>query len=125
MALLQRGERRDLILGRHDGLALGRDVDVRSGRERFAPVAHRASVIEALCGAERADRFGVVEAEREHHALIEIALGAGVFRRYRSMVVAHAVEQRRAGAGNEGFDLLFARIQIGSGRSALGGRLRR
>ena len=90
-----------LLFRRHDRLALGRDVDVRAGDQRFAPEAHGAGGIELLCGAEGADRFSVVEAEAEHHALVEIALGAGVCRRDGAAVLAHALEQRRPGAGDE------------------------
>src|SRR6185295_13327870 len=48
--------------------------------QRFAPEAQRALRVEFLRFPERALRFGVVEAEREAHALIEPRLCSAVRR---------------------------------------------
>src|SRR5947208_3347750 len=74
---------------------LHRQVDVGPKREADAPPAHRAIGIEPRCFAEGADRFRMIEREKQADALIEIALSLGIGRGDRMMMIAIAIEQRR------------------------------
>ena len=68
-ALAERGQRRRVRLRHH------RRVDVGPEHQRLAPEAHRAGRVELLRRLERALRLGVVEAEGEAQALVEVGLG--------------------------------------------------
>ena len=70
----QRGQGRRVGLGHH------RHVDVRPQHEGLAPEAHRAVRVELLRRLEGTLRFGVVEAEGQTQALVEIGLRLGVAR---------------------------------------------
>jgi hypothetical protein len=48
--------------------------------------------------------------------LVEIALRPGIGRRYRAVVLAHAVEKRRAGACDERGLVLIGGSNLGLGR---------
>ena len=76
----------------------------------------RMEVVEPLRRAERANRLCMIEPESQHHALVEIALRAGVRGRDFAMVIAHAVEQRRAGQ----LDQLGLIELVGGGRDVGG-----
>ena len=107
-ALLLRRARRDATrlsdrLPRVFRSILGdRCVDVRSERERDAPVTHRAPGIDGGRLAEGAYRLGVVERVGEPHPLIEISLGVGRRGRDGEVVAAEIVVEgslRGSGGG--------------------------
>ena len=57
--------------GGHDDLAVARHIDIGTGCQRLAPEAHGASRVQPLGGTEAAYRFGMIEGERQHQALVE------------------------------------------------------
>ncbi len=69
-------------------------VVVGAEREGHAPVRHRRFRIEIRRARERPDRFFVVEAEEEHHPLIEVLLRFGARRRDRVPVRPHLGKER-------------------------------
>ena len=91
LRLAKRGNRRRVRFGVH------RYVDVRSEHQCLAEKAHRASRIEALCLAESAPRFRVVEIDGEPQALVEIALRLRALCADRIAQRAQVVPQRRLG----------------------------
>ena len=90
-------------------LAVGVDVevDVRSERQRDAPVRHRRRGIELGGPAERADRLVVIERVDERQALIEELLRLGAFRGDRMVQPAEARRQRRRRRGRRGVLMLL------------------
>src|SRR5690606_5322671 len=57
--------------------------------------------IEPLCRTERPNGLGVVEAEGQHHALIEVPLRARIRGGDGPVVFTHPFEERGAGASDE------------------------
>ena len=76
--ILQRLGALQRLPGRRHRVLGHRQVDVGAKRKRDAPPAHGAIGIEPRAFAERADRFGMVEAEHQVDALIEQHLGLRV-----------------------------------------------
>ncbi len=66
---LDRCVRRAAVVGGH------RRIEIRTERQRLAPIRHRQRRIEPCCLTERADRFSVIERIQQPHALIEEPLG--------------------------------------------------